>query len=263
MPRVSEVGEFLEEFAPSRLAEDWDNVGLLVGDARQEVARIMTCLTVTPASAEEAVREQVDLIVSHHPLPFRPLKQLTTANTPGRLLLRLIASGVAIYSPHTAFDSASSGINQRLAEALGMREIQPLIAAPEDILGLGSGRMGRFPDAVPLQAVADRAKRFLALDGLQAVGAADRRIERVAVACGAAGEFLSAAANAECDLFVTGETSFHTLLEAEALDVAVLLLGHYGSERFAVEALAQVLAVHFPDVNVWPSRDEADPLRRL
>jgi dinuclear metal center YbgI/SA1388 family protein len=263
MPKVSDVGEFLEEFAPSRLAEDWDNVGLLVGHAGHEVTKIMTCLTVTPASAEEAVREQVDLMISHHPLPFRPLKQLTTATTPGRLLLRLIASGVAIYSPHTAFDSASSGINQRLAEALGLQEIQPLIPAPGDVPGLGSGRYGRFQDAVLLQTVADRAKRFLGLPSLQAVGAADQRVERVTVACGAAGEFLTTAADAGCDLFVTGETSFHTLLEAEARDVAVLLLGHYGSERFAVEALAEVLAVHFPDVDVWPSRDEADPLRRL
>ena len=77
MTNIQRVGEFLECLAPGRLAEDWDNVGLLVGDSTREVQRIMVCLTVTPASADEAVRESVDLIVSHHPLPFKPLKRLT------------------------------------------------------------------------------------------------------------------------------------------------------------------------------------------
>ncbi|MFV1964792.1 MAG: Nif3-like dinuclear metal center hexameric protein [Pirellulaceae bacterium] len=263
MPRIRDVGDFLEELAPSRLAEDWDNVGLLVGDPQREVKRIMTCLTITPASAEEAVRQRADLIISHHPLPFRPLKRLTTASTPGRLLLQLITAHVAVYSPHTALDSASCGINQRLAESLGMVEIKPLVARQDDPGGLGAGRCGRLPEARPLQVVADRVKRFLSLGSVQAVGAADQTVERIAVACGAAGAFLASAIETECDLFVTGETSFHALLEAEARNITLLLLGHYASERFAIESLAQILAAHFRDVDVWSSRAETDPLHRL
>src|SRR5262245_7994078 len=112
MPTVSDVCRFLERFAPPELAEEWDNVGLLVGDPQRNVKSVMTCLTVTNASASEAVEQHIDLVITHHPLPFRPLKRITTETTPGRLLLKLIEAGVAVYSPHTAFDSTREGINQ-------------------------------------------------------------------------------------------------------------------------------------------------------
>jgi dinuclear metal center YbgI/SA1388 family protein len=118
MHTVAHIAEFLDKFAPPALAESWDNVGLLVGRSEQPVERVMTCLTITPESAAEAVTNQANLIVSHHPLPFRPLKRLTGETSEGRLLLDLIAAGIAVYSPHTAFDSAEEGINQRLAAGL-------------------------------------------------------------------------------------------------------------------------------------------------
>src|SRR5918996_3072879 len=111
---LADLCDFLDAFPPPRLAADWDNVGLLVGDRLQTVSRVMTCLTVTPAVAAEAIRERVDLVVTHHPLPFQPLKRLTTDDPTGRLLLDLIRAGIAIHSPHTAFDSAAAGINQQL-----------------------------------------------------------------------------------------------------------------------------------------------------
>jgi dinuclear metal center YbgI/SA1388 family protein len=261
--QLSELCQFLENFAPARLAEDWDNVGLLVGDPQQAVRRVMTCLTITPASAAEAVREKVDVIITHHPLPFRPLKQLTTAATPGRLLLDLIRAGIAIHSPHTAFDSALTGINQRLAEGLGLQQIQPLVPNPRDAQQLGSGRFGRFGEPKPLAQVAEVLKRFLNIATLQAVGNSDQLVTQAAVACGSAGSFLQPAMQAGCELLVTGETTFHTCLEAEASGVALLLPGHYASERFAVERLAEVLALQFPALNVFASRNERDPLQTL
>src|SRR3954470_2892673 len=116
MLTVAAVAAFLENFAPNRLAAEWDNVGLLVGEAQHKVERVMTCLTVTPSSVAEALSEKADLIVTHHPLPFEPLRRITSDTPQGRLLLDLIKAQIALYSPHTAFDSARSGINQRLAE---------------------------------------------------------------------------------------------------------------------------------------------------
>jgi dinuclear metal center YbgI/SA1388 family protein len=260
MTALREICEFLEAFAPLQLAEDWDNVGLLVGDAGQTVERVMTCLTVTPASAAEAVAHGADLIVTHHPLPFRPLKRLTTQQTPSRLLLQLIGARVAVYSPHTAFDSAAEGINQQLAAGLDLNEVQPLVAH-EQTPQWGAGRHGRLSQPVALSSLALALKRFLAIGGLHLVGNLQRDVQHVAVACGAAGEFLEPAADAGCDVLVTGETTFHTCLEAEALDVALLLPGHFASERFAVEKLADRLATQFPDLTVWASREENDPLQ--
>jgi dinuclear metal center YbgI/SA1388 family protein len=258
VPSLAQIADFLERFAPARLAAEWDNVGLLVGDRQQQITRLMTCLTVTSSSAREAIEERANLIVTHHPFPFRPTKRITADTIQGRMLLDLIAAGVAVYSPHTAFDSAAAGINQRLGEGLGLSELVPLAADAEDPAA-GTGRAGRAR-GLRLADLAKRCATFLKIDGVHIVGEPDRSIERVAIACGSGGELLDQAREAGCDCFVTGEARFHTSLEAEAAGIALVLTGHHASERFAVEALADVVAREFPHLTCWPSRRERDPL---
>src|ERR1700722_13026321 len=118
MLSLAAVIDHLEQIAPPRLAADWDNVGLLLGDRAAVVARLMTCLTITPESAGEAIARKADLIVSHHPILFKPVKRLTGDSSDGRVLLSLARAGVAVYSPHTAFDNAAAGINDLLARKL-------------------------------------------------------------------------------------------------------------------------------------------------
>ncbi|MBC7855756.1 MAG: Nif3-like dinuclear metal center hexameric protein [Pirellulaceae bacterium] len=262
MPLVSDLCQFLDTFAPPVLAEEWDNVGLLVGDPRQQVERVMTCLTITPASCAEAVSKQADLIVTHHPLPFHPLRRLTSESTPGRLLLELIRAGIAVYSPHTAYDSAAAGINQQLAEGLALEDIQPLVPLPADDTGrAGSGRRGRFASPLPLSEIVCRLRAFLKIGGLQAAGPEDAMITTAAIACGSGGSFLEPAIRQDLDLLITGEASFHTCLEAQASGIHLLLAGHFASERFALESLGRVLDRQFPKLTVWASEHEADPLR--
>jgi dinuclear metal center YbgI/SA1388 family protein len=271
--RIADLCDFLDSFAPPRLAAEWDNVGLLVGDRSQPAERVMTCLTLTGAVAAEAVRELASLIVTHHPLPFQPLRRITADDPAGRILLALIRAGVAVYSPHTAFDSAAAGINQQLAEGLGLVEIEPLCRVCETHLKEsegalhapyeGTGRQGKFSSPLPLAEVAARLKGFLQIAGLHVVGDPARPIERAAIACGSGGELLDDAARANCQLLVTGETRLHTCYEAQARGLALLLAGHYASERFGVEKLAEILAGQFPSLRVWASRDESDPLTWL
>lgn len=264
---VGSIGGFLETLAPASLAEEWDNVGLLVGDEQQTVARVMTCLTITPESATEAVDERVDLIVAHHPLPFRPQGRLTTASHEGRLLWDLIRAGVSIYSGHTAYDSCQTGINQQFANGLELQGIKPLVPAGDSSPGTippgentGGGRYGSLSDTLGLEAFAERVKSFLGSKRVQLVAGRQRPLSQVAVACGSAGEFLRPAIDAGCDVLVTGEVSFHTCLEAKAAGVDLVLTGHYASERFAVETLADSISATFPELSVWASRQEANPL---
>src|SRR6059058_4935666 len=126
MPTVSAICTFFERFAPPALAADWDNVGLLFGDGAAQVRRLLTCLTVTPAVVAEAVADKVELIVTHHPILFRPAKQLSTATAEGRLLWPLARAGIAVYSPHTAFDNTAGGINDSLARRLGLTNVVAL-----------------------------------------------------------------------------------------------------------------------------------------
>lgn len=259
MPSIADIAAFLNDFAPLRLAAEWDNVGLLVGDDSKSASRVMMCLTVTPASVAEAVREKAELIITHHPFPFQPLRRITTADPAGRMLLQLIGSNIAVYSPHTAFDSAAAGINQQLAEGISLADIQPLERDAIDPR-LGVGRYGRVPGGTSLEVLANRLKHFLNLSGLQMVGQPDNEVTLVAIACGSGADVLDAALLAGCDCFITGEARFHACLEAEARGAAMLLTGHYASERFAVERLAEIVAEKFPSLKVWASREEADPL---
>src|SRR5262245_39016689 len=157
MTTVSAIAAFLKEYAPHRLAAEWDNVGLLVGDSQRQVERVMTCLTVTPVSVAEAVAQKAQLIVSHPPVRLQPGERITAYDTQGKILLDLIAAGIAVYSPHTAFDSARSGINQRLAEGLGLADIAPLVADSVDPQ-LGTGRFGSPESAATLERIAARVK---------------------------------------------------------------------------------------------------------
>src|SRR5262249_3628074 len=126
MTTVADVAAWMERFAPSRLAEGWDNVGLIWGDPASACARGVTCLTVTPASADEAIADRADLIVSHHPVLFKPTKTLRADRAETAHLWRLARAGVSIYSPHTAFDNTEGGINDDLANRLGLVEVGPL-----------------------------------------------------------------------------------------------------------------------------------------
>lgn len=364
MPIVADVIAFLDRFAPPRLAADWDNVGLLLGRRDAPVARLMTCLTVTPDSAAEAVARGAGLIVSHHPILFRPAKQLTADTPEGRTLLDLARADVAVYSPHTAFDNTPGGINDHLAGLLGLMDVGPLrprqagprqvklvvfvpdgdltrvsdalfaagagrigeyaecsfrlhgtgtffgsdasnptvgqkgrreeaaewrleVVCPEarvsdavaamrrahsyeepafDLYplaappGPGEGRVGRLPSPVPLVELARQARAVLKSGPVGMVGDEGRSVSRVALACGAAGEYLTDAARVGADVFLTGEVRFHDCLTAQSLGVALLLPGHHATERPAVEMLAAKLAGQFGDVEAWASEREQDPL---
>ena len=276
MTSLEAVCSSLASIAPLRLAEDWDNVGLLVGNRRASIDKVMTCLTVTPNVVSEALEQQAGLIVAHHPLPFKPLARITSDSVAGEMLLRLIGAGVAVYSAHTAFDSAAEGINQRWSELLGLRSVETLVPAAVDetvstdlkdgkaALPIeGTGRLGRLAEPQSLHSLVSRAASAVGATSPRYVGDPERKVSKVGLACGSGGSFLSAARRRGCDILITGEATFHACLEAEACGIGMGLLGHYWSERFAMESLAEILAKTFPELDVWASRTEHEPLKTI
>lgn len=268
MTAISDIIRFLGELAPLSLAEGWDNVGLLIGDARRPATRVLTCLTVTPDVVAEAVEQHVQLIVSHHPMMFKPVQRLLATDTQGGMLLNLIEAGIALYSPHTAFDSARSGINRQLADLFGLLAIQPLRPksngqdSPATPLAEipGAGRFGDLPLPCCLDELCESTKRLLNVPRLQRVGQPTAMIRRLGMACGAAAEFIPDALAAGCDALLTGEARFHDCLRARDSGLSLILPGHYVTERPAVESLADVLQQQFADSMVTASRRESDPV---
>jgi len=124
--KCRDIADFIESFAPASLAEDWDNIGLLLGNANQEVNRILVCLDVTPGVVDEAVHRKADLIISHHPLIFKGLKRITRDDVKGEMVYRLISNNIGVYSAHTNLDAAEGGLNDHLAALLGLKDIKNL-----------------------------------------------------------------------------------------------------------------------------------------
>lgn len=257
--RVSDLIGFLEQQAPLTLAESWDNVGLLLGRASAPVQTVMTCLTLTGPVADEAVHKHVQLIVTHHPILFRGVKRLTDATAEGRMLLTLAGHGIAVFCAHTAFDSAREGINHQLAVSLGLRDLRPLRPDHQDS-ELGAGRFGLLPEPVSKQVFLKRVAEAVNAGWLEHAWNGNAPVQRVAVACGSAAEFLADATAAGCDTFVTGEARFHAALEAQAAGVNLILTGHYCSERPALVTLARTLQHEFPDLKVLASEQDGNPL---
>jgi len=155
MSQISAVLKALSTIAPLELAEEWDNVGLIVGRLGDEIERVMTCLTLTPDVAQEAVEKKIEMIVAHHPIIFRPRQQITNDTTEGALLLQLIQANIAVYSPHTAYDSAKQGVNAQLAELFELQNVEPIRPIAQEFMkrfptldGLGSGRIGDLPEPI-------------------------------------------------------------------------------------------------------------------
>ena len=265
VPQLADIIAFFEQFAPLTLAEDWDNVGLLLGNRRADVHSVLTCLTLTPDVAREAIDRRVNLVVSHHPILFKATKRITADAPEGAMLLDLAAAGVAVYSPHTCYDSAAGGINQQLAELLGLEQIEPLIGEETEST-IGTGRKGIFPGSgdcrrPTLAEVLNLLKQKLNISTLAYTGDVNQAVSCVGIICGAGGEFLSVAKKCGCDLFLTGEARFHTALEARSLGISMILAGHYATERPAMEHLAKILSAEFPGVAISASEVERDPIQ--
>ena len=249
----------LQVIAPLEFAESWDNVGLLVGNRNRNVVRVMTCLTLTPTTLQESIEANVELIVCHHPIPFKPLAKITDDTITGKLLLGAIEAGIAVYSPHTAWDNSRTGINQQLADTLGLEQIKPLqdfaVAGTSDDT-VGVGRYGRLPESGTIESVLERLRVAIPTVQVRHTHVANRILSKIGIVCGSGGSMLSLVARRGCDAMLTGEATYHQCLEAESLGIAMLLIGHHASESFAMKNLASQLQAILPEIHVQTSQLE-------
>ncbi len=257
--QLDSILNVLQQLAPLEFAESWDNVGLLAGNRNREIARAMTCLTLTATTLEEAIREKVELVICHHPIPFKPLSKITDDTTTGQLLLQAIEAGIAIYSPHTAWDNAKTGINQQLAIILGLEMVKPLqpfslsVSSDES---LGMGRYGRLSTPLTVDSVMERIRVAIPTIRSRHTHGTNHGIAKIGIVCGSGGSMLGLVARRGCDALLTGEANYHQCLEAESLGIALLMIGHHASESFAMKDLASQLQALLPNLQVTTSQLE-------
>lgn len=204
---VRDLLTWIDALAPFRLAEDWDNVGLLVGEHTAPVTRVLAALDLRDHVMEEAVRTGCDVILTHHPVVFPAISTVTDADAAGRLVLEAARRGIAVVAAHTNLDAAAGGLNDIMAALLGMSGLRPLIASEERSL-TGLGRIGDM-DGTLAEVVRRTEEAFgaEAVSGIAGDGAMP--VTRVAVCTGSGGGFIDDARRADADVYITGDLKYH------------------------------------------------------
>lgn len=258
--RASDVLTALDALVPLRLAESWDNVGLLLGDAAAEVHGVLLTIDLTAAVVDEAARLGANLVIAYHPPIFRAQKTIVATD----LAYLALHHRLVVLTPHTALDAARGGTCDVMAERLGLLGIEPLI---EKEPGLGAGRVGQLDVPLSVDAFTSHVKRAFAVDVALACGHAEQ-VRRVAVCAGAGGGLLDAviagltrASGHVCiDAYVTGELAHHDALRVARGDKLAIMLRHSVSERPALESLRRAMAASVP-LPFAVSLEDCDPLR--
>lgn len=259
MIKVKEIASVIEEFAPLDLQESYDNAGLQVGSPDMAVSAVLICLDVTEEVLEEAVKRHCNLIISHHPLIFGGVKQLTGADATQRIIIRALAENVAIYSAHTNLDSAWEGVSHEIAHMLHLSNIEVLSPACSDsTIGLGVvGDINPTPKMEFLRKVKEafgvKALRFSA-QSPQLV------IRRVAVCGGSGASFIRLARQKGADAYVTGDVKYHDFTTF-GLDMLIADMGHYESELCSRKIFSRIIRDSYPDLVVYFSESESNPIQ--
>ena len=253
---IKEVVTTLESFAPLPLQESYDNAGLQVGLTATEVSGVLLCLDVTEKVIDEAVVKGCNLIVAHHPLLFRGLKQIGDATQPERCVTKALKKDIAIYAMHTNLDNAEGGVNYEIAYRLGMEDVRFLLPNAQ---GGGSGVIGALPVEMNTRTFLQSVKKEFGVECLMHNELLRRPIRTVAL-CGGAGDFLlQEAVNQQADAFLTGEMHYHTYMGMEQT-IQIAVAGHYQTEQYTKDLIAKTLREQCEGLHIVISQENTNPI---
>lgn len=244
------IAGILEELAPKGLAEGWDNVGLLVGDGRRKIERVMVCLDVPEWVIEEAVERKADMIVSHHPMIFNGIKRVNTDNVTGRKIISLIKNNIALYCMHTNYDIAQDGLNDVFAKELGFSDFSILEETAYESRIMGIGRIAELEKETTLLMYAENVKTLLGTGHVSFAGDPNRKIKKVALINGSGSKYINSARFAGADVLVTGDMQYHGVLDALEMGLCVIDAGHYATEKIMIKHIAEYLRNKFQELKL-------------
>ena len=258
MITVKDVLSYIETLAPSSMKMEWDNIGLLCGKADQQVHKILVALDPFESVCREAFAIGADLIVTHHPLIFGGLQSVTDETGAGRAVLFLASHDISAVNAHTNLDCAPGGVNDILAQILGLTDVQVLDPVGIDPQGQPWGLLRQgVAEAQPLETFLSHVKTALGCPGLRYADA-DRLVHRVAVGGGSCAGELAQVIRAGCDTFVTADVKYNQFWEAQEAGINLIDAGHFYTENPVCPVLAAALQTNFPDIQVVLSQKHTD-----
>ena len=265
--KVREITGAIEQYAPLRLQEEWDNAGIQVGDPEAEITGVLLCTDATEAVVAEAIERGFNLVISHHPLIFRGLKKIMGRTPVERAVAMAIKHDITIYSAHTNMDSAWQGVSFRMADKIGMTHVDFLDV--NDVAAYGSqatttagcGVIGDI-DPMPAREVLQRVKQAFEVGAVRYSGDGDHIVNRVALCGGAGGFLLDKAVEAGAQLYVTADMRYHDFLD-NSQRIVVADIGHYESEHFTKEIFLEIIRKKSPTFAVAFAKNETNQVNYL
>jgi len=279
-PTLIDIIRILDNLAPPSLAEEWDNSGLQLGNPAWPVNKIWVALDPTIQVVEAACAQEVDLLITHHPLIFKPLKALEFHTPLGAVINMATRHNLAIFTAHTNLDSAPGGLNDIFAHRIGLKDMEPLAPGGEvehfkqDIYHLisherrpGIGRMGHLDKAMDLISLARAIKEKMGLKSVKFVGDPHLSVKKVAVCTGSGSSLLSIFFASGAQVYISGDIKYHDARDVEAAHLGVIDIGHFASEHFIAVDLAARLGTIFTESGINAAIEacdiEIDPFKVL
>lgn len=247
-----EIIDVIEKTYPASYAMEWDNVGFLLGSPDRDVKKIYVALDAVDAVIEEAVKENADMLVTHHPLIFSGMRQIRADDFTGRRLIRLIKEDIACYAMHTNYDVL--GMAELSEQRMGVSGGRPLMEThPEGLADKkpqGIGRVVDLETPMSLLECCRQVKERFCLEHVKVFGDLNGCIKRIAISPGAGKSMVNPAVLAQADVLITGDMDHHTGIDAVARGLSVIDGGHYGIEKIFIPHMAEFFRDRFPEIQV-------------
>jgi dinuclear metal center YbgI/SA1388 family protein len=275
--KTEELIKTIEDFAPPAIQESWDNSGWQINLRDSEMSRVLVALEITKAIVDEAEETQADLVLTHHPLFFMPMKNIDSNTFEGGYATELITAGVSVYSAHTSFDAANGGMNDTLAEICGIENVRPFISGtdldvPDGIIADGTqigsegrgapiARAGELEESLPFWQYSEIVAKRIGMEGrIKTAGNPDKMIRKAVVCGGGGGDYIPAVIEQGFDIYITSDIKHHQAQWAKERGLCLIDGGHYGTEKHFVPTCASRLREAFgAELDVVETQISLDP----
>jgi len=257
---IKNIANYLEEIAPLKQAEDFDNVGLLIGDYNTSVTGVLVTLDTLEETIDEAVAKNCNLIISFHPIIFSGLKKINGNSYVERVVLKAIQNNIAIYATHTALDNSKVGVSAKMCEVLGMKNYKILL--PKDNMSIGMGMIGELTQPMQEDEFLNYTKMKFNSGCVRHSKTRGKSIHRVAVLGGSGSFAISKAIKEKADVYISADFKYHDFFKAEG-KILLIDVGHYESEQFTKNLLVEYLTKKFTSFAVILSEKSTNPIYYL
>ena len=255
--KVVDIVKEIELFAPTSLAESYDNCGLMVGSMEAPVSKLLLCVDVTPAIIEEAIHIGAEMIISHHPLIFSPIKKFVEKSDTERALLMLIKNDIALYTAHTSIDAAIGGVSFAFGKKLSLTNMEVLSVSHPG--GEGYGVVGELAESMDYNLFISLLKEVTGMPYIKTTATLKKNIKRVALCGGSGADLLDNAIASGADIYISADFKYHAFFLAEK-KIIIADIGHYESEKMVLDVFYDIIIKKYPNFAVCKTTLNSSPI---